>query len=91
MPGEELPQLGGGELGPVVATIADGDQHHASMVSAASGRRSDRTAGRHDRQLTLIDLAPERIQLRHRWSVDVREAAALATAELWEFFAGHSR
>src|SRR6201990_898957 len=80
MVGEELPQLGGGEVGPVVTTVADGDQRYAAMTGAGGGRRSDLAVGRLGRLLTLIDLAPQRIQLPYRWAVDMRESAALAAA-----------
>src|ERR1700750_3117268 len=66
MRGEELPQLLGGEVGPMVAAAVDGDQHHAAVVGTSGGRGGDRPAGRDGRRLTLIDLAPERIQVRYR-------------------------
>src|SRR6201995_6052030 len=80
MVGEELPQLGGGEVGPVVTTVADGDRRYAAMTGAGGGRRSDLAVGRLGRRLTLIDLGPQRVQLRYRGAVDVRESAALAAA-----------
>src|ERR1700735_1747785 len=76
MSGEELPQLCRGEVGPVVAAVVDGDQHHAAVIGASGGRCGDRTTGRDGRLLALIYLAPERIQVRYRWAVDVRKAVA---------------
>src|ERR1700722_11199424 len=76
MSGEELPQLLGGEVGPMVAAAVDGDQHHAAVVGTSGGRGGDRPAGRDGRRLTLIDLTPERIQVRYRRAVDVDEATA---------------
>src|ERR1700744_5344886 len=77
---EKVPQLFSGEVGPMMATAVEGDKDHAGVVGTSGCRGGDRTASRDGRRLTLIDLAPERIQLRYRRAVDVDEAMAGAAA-----------
>src|SRR5580693_2008744 len=71
--GEELPQRPGGEGRPFVATLVDRDEHGAAVVGTCGGRRDDRAIGRDSRGAALINTAPERVHVWHRWAVDDAE------------------
>src|SRR6202012_3784926 len=83
--GEELPDgLGGVQLvrrwvalleegaaaGPLVFAAVDGDQFDAAPVRAGGGRCGERGPGRDIGCAALIDLEPERVDVRDRWPVD---------------------
>src|SRR5271156_5061965 len=78
MRGEELPQRLRGEGRPVVAAVVDGDEHDATIVSASRSRGGDRTIDAGGRGAALIGMAPERIQIWNRWTVDDAEALPAA-------------
>src|SRR5208283_2703310 len=74
MRGKKLPQRLGSERGPLMAAAVDGDEHDAAVVGTSGVRRGDRTAGGSGRSTALINIAPERVHIRHRRTVDDAEA-----------------
>src|ERR1700731_4704148 len=78
---EESPQRLGREGWPLVATAVDGDEHGAPVVGASGRGRGDGTTGRRGRNAALIYVAPERVDFRHRRTVDDAEALPAAVGD----------
>lgn len=59
-----------------MAGVIDGEQHDTAIVGACGARCGDRTFGRGIQRAAPVDLAPERIEIGHRRTVDAREPGA---------------